>query len=149
MCSTLQGEVLLTAGPLTPISKVSIQDGNTPQYMQLDPLSASVCPTPSTSMNVTINPLSPSVSSGVRNSSGSIAGDMPLSAESTPHAASVDVPDSVESNIILPTSSILQEAALILPEKSGLYTIVGGGGKITPLETLTLHPVPPPSSHSD
>ncbi|KAK8393980.1 hypothetical protein O3P69_006287 [Scylla paramamosain] len=150
MCSTLQGEqMVLTAGPLTPISKVSIQDGNSPQYMQLDPLSASVCPTPSTSMNVTISPLSTSVSSGVRNPSGTLAGDMPLSADSTPHAQSVDIPDSVESNIILPTSSILQEAALILPEKSGLYTIVGGGRKVTPLETLTLHPVPPPSSHSD
>ncbi|XP_045125063.1 uncharacterized protein LOC123512655 isoform X2 [Portunus trituberculatus] len=145
MCSTLQGEqVVLTAGSLAPISKVSIQDGNSPQYMRLDPLSASVCPTPSS-----INPLSPSVSSSERNPGGTLAEDMPLSTDSTPHASSVDVPDSVESNIILPTSSILQEAALILPEKSGLYTIMGGGGKITPLETLTLHSVPPPSSHSD
>lgn len=84
---------------------------------QLDPLSASVCSTPSTSMNVTINPLSPSVPSGARSLNATLGANVPLSADSTPHTPAVDVPDSVESNIILPTSSILQEAALILPEK--------------------------------
>lgn len=152
VCSTFQGEqVVLTAGPLTPISKVSIHDGSPPQYTQLDPLSTSISSTPATSMNVTISPLNHSASSAARNLNVTLGTDVPLSTDSASHASSVEgiVPGSTEPGTILPSSSILQEAALILPEKSGLYTIVGEEGKITSMETLTLHPVPPPPSHSD
>ena len=69
-------------------------------------------------MNVTINPLSPAASGGPTNLNvASLGPNVPLSAHSTPHTPAIDVQDSVESNIILPPSSILQEAALILPEK--------------------------------
>lgn len=68
-------------------------------------------------MNVTISPLNPSVSSAARNLNVTLGTEVPLSTDSAPHTPSVGVPGSVESNIILPSSSILQEAALILPEK--------------------------------
>lgn len=72
-------------------------------------------------MNVTISPLNHSVSSAATNLNVTLGADMPLSTDSTSHAPSVEgiVPGSVEPGTVLPSSSILQEAALILPEKVG------------------------------
>ncbi|KAG0729654.1 Zinc finger protein 16 [Chionoecetes opilio] len=90
VCSTLQGEqVMLTTGPLTPISKVSMHDGSPPQYTQLAPLDASACSTPSTSVNVTFNPLSPSVSSATRNLNATLGVDVALPPHAPPHTPSV------------------------------------------------------------
>lgn len=67
-------------------------------------------------MNVTISPLNHSASSAARNLNVTLGTDGPLSTDSAPHAPSVD---GIVPGTILPSSSILQEAALILPEKVG------------------------------
>lgn len=84
---------------------------------QLDPLTTSISSTTADNMNVTISPLNPSVSSAARNLNITLGTEVSLSTDSASHTSSVGAPGSVESNIILPNSSILQEAALILPEK--------------------------------
>lgn len=99
---------------------------------QLSPLSTSTSSTPATTMNVTISPLNPSLSSAARNLTVTLGSEVPLSADSAPHTPSVGVSSTVESNIILPSSSILQEAALILPEK--VHTLCCSG--LTQLEQL-------------
>lgn len=67
-------------------------------------------------MNVTISPLNHSASSAARNFNVTLGTDEPLSTDSAPHAPSVY---GIVPGTILPSSSFLQEAALILPEKVG------------------------------
>lgn len=64
-------------------------------------------------MNTTLNSLGTSVASGP----ASLGGNVSISVDGSHHNVTGGVSDSVESSIILPNSSILQDTALILPEK--------------------------------
>ncbi|KAG7154372.1 Zinc finger protein 37-like, partial [Homarus americanus] len=136
-------QVVLTAGVLGPVSTVSTHHSDNPsQYTQLDQLETSISSSSSVNINATSNTLR---SSGP---TGTIGASVPMTVEGSHHDSTGGVSDPVESNIILPSASLLPDTALILPEKTGVYTIVEEG-KMTTLETFTLHPMtstqPPPS----
>ncbi|XP_069159589.1 uncharacterized protein [Procambarus clarkii] len=139
-------QVVLADGVLSPVSSVPTHPTDNSQYTQLDPLEASMSSSPSINMGTGLNSLGSSIGGGPAGSMSvaAVEDSVSLSLVGSHHTAAGGVSGPGLSS---PTS-LLSEAALIIPEKSGVYTIVGEGGKMTPLEAFTLHPVPDSNASS-
>ncbi|KAK3870361.1 hypothetical protein Pcinc_024412 [Petrolisthes cinctipes] len=140
VCSSFQSDqVVLTSGVLSAASTTPLQQTHTsPHYTQLDPMGATI------SSSGPINTLETSVPSCTALGPGITTCPSGLSLEENHHRATEGgIPQSsLEPGIIFPTASLLPDTALIIPEKTGVYTLVSDGGKMTPLETLALQSIP-------
>ncbi|KAK4304491.1 hypothetical protein Pmani_023557 [Petrolisthes manimaculis] len=141
VCSSFQSDqVVLTSGVLSAASTTPLQQTHTsPHYTQLDPMGVTISSSgPITTLETSV-PSCTALGPGITTcpSSG-------LSLEENHHRATErGIPQSsLEPGIIFPTTSLLPDTALIIPEKTGVYTLVSDGGKMTPLETLALQPIP-------